>query len=272
MKFIVDLVLINILTFNGYFKHALYFKSTSLQWAAWCMYLCWRTVDSLRKGFSITVWSKATCWYFILSMTGCAQQEMIHNLLFPLSAESCQTELRVYNIVHQFQTTDVDVLLGRAGHIALIDNELCLERLVQTCLYRFFQTWNNPLPYLSPIIPVIFSTLHFVSLWKDITISPFYISSLNVVYWYLSSVRTATFKNRDSWVCLVQSHHLLFIFPLYHLLVHCHQSMLSVASVKSQLIRIACPEASRKTSASSLPACNKYPLNKLFFTLEVENI
>eukprot|EP00117_Sycon_ciliatum_P036226 scpid5737/ scgid4875/ Protein FAM135A len=69
-----------------------------------------------------------------------AQQEMVHNILFPLLAPTCNTELRIYNLVHQFPNTDVDVLVGRAGHVAILDSELCMEMLVQTCLNRFFQT------------------------------------------------------------------------------------------------------------------------------------
>ena len=63
--------------------------------------------------------------------------EMVQNLLRPLQYSS--TELSRYTVVYHFQSTvDVNVLVGRAGHVAVLDNDLFLEKFVSLfCAPKF---------------------------------------------------------------------------------------------------------------------------------------
>eukprot|EP00117_Sycon_ciliatum_P029412 scpid25046/ scgid3311/ Protein FAM135A len=69
--------------------------------------------------------------------------EMVQNLLRPLQYSA--TQLSRYTVVHHFQSNvDVNVLVGRAGHVAVLDNDLFLEKFVALfCAPKFVVTESS---------------------------------------------------------------------------------------------------------------------------------
>jgi hypothetical protein len=72
-------------------------------------------------------------WLF----AGGVYAEMVANLLQPIIYQSDVTLVR-YDVYHALPS-NTNSLIGRAAHIAVLDSEIFLEKLISVCVMKYFK-------------------------------------------------------------------------------------------------------------------------------------
>ena len=73
----------------------------------------------------------------LLSFTGVAYREMIDNLLRPLEDRKDMNLIR-YSVYHNLPSS-ANSFIGRAAHIAMLDSELFIEKLLSVSALDYFR-------------------------------------------------------------------------------------------------------------------------------------
>ncbi|CAM1324765.1 FAM135B (predicted) [Pycnogonum litorale] len=71
------------------------------------------------------------------SVQGAVYREMVTNLLRPILSKPEVTFVR-YDVHHALPTNTANTLIGRAAHIAVLDSELFIEKLMVVCGLKYF--------------------------------------------------------------------------------------------------------------------------------------
>ncbi|XP_014676914.1 PREDICTED: LOW QUALITY PROTEIN: protein FAM135A-like [Priapulus caudatus] len=72
------------------------------------------------------------------SMQGCAYREMVNNLLRPVMDDAGGVALLRYDVHHALPNT-ANSLIGRAAHIAVLDSEIFIEKLLLVSALKYFK-------------------------------------------------------------------------------------------------------------------------------------
>ena len=75
--------------------------------------------------------------YYIFLFVDTVYREMMENLLTPLLSQPNRSLVR-YSVYHCLPSS-TNTFIGRAAHIAMLDSELFIEKLICTSAAKYFQ-------------------------------------------------------------------------------------------------------------------------------------
>ena len=75
---------------------------------------------------------------FLLILVGGVYAEMVNNILQPVLYKS-DVELVRYDVVHALPNNATNNIIGRAAHIAVLDSEVFIEKLITVAGLKYFK-------------------------------------------------------------------------------------------------------------------------------------
>lgn len=103
------------------------------------MQVCKAAVKDNTSLGKLAILNNCSVYINLVNILGAIYIEMVQNLMEPL-VNSGKTTLVRYSVFHSLQTSSATShLLGRAAHIAVLDSDLFIEKLLTISALRYFE-------------------------------------------------------------------------------------------------------------------------------------